>query len=100
MDSERPLAPYLMEAEEAWGLAQRLGLTSCFEAPPAGGDGNGDGSGGATELLLQAGWVADPLAVGPLACVANAYRAALVARQSVWLRNDKGECIPVQASAA
>lgn len=70
VDVECPLSPHLMEVEEAWDLAHRLALVPGIgiEAVPKGLAG----------LLSQAGCIIDPVAAGPWAFVANAYREAVM----------------------
>lgn len=99
VDPDRPLAPYLMQAEEAWGLAQRMGLASCSRLAASHGSVDAFLLEQPRALLLQAGWVADPLAAGPLASVANAYRAAFATRRGFDSPAD-GPSIPVQAHEA
>lgn len=83
VEVEFPLAPYLMAAEEACGLADRLALGPAVYTRPVGfgNDKLNDDAGCSmvtplvATLLLQTGCVTDPVAVGPWACTANAYRA-------------------------
>lgn len=70
---ECPLESHLMQVEEAWGLAQRLSLA------PACGVGNVAAVPTTVAgLLSQASCTIDPIAAGPWAFVANAYRAAIM----------------------